>query len=493
MGAPGPSGTQFINPAKTRKQVFMQEATQTVSAGRTRWGFLREAVAGTHQDFTQGSLTRGIALLAIPTILEMGMESTFGIVDAFWVASLGADAIAAVGLTESIIVIVFSVAFGLATGATATVARRVGEKDHEGASIAAVQAIVCGIAIALVSGILGAWFAPQLLGLMHASPEVVRTGSQYTRILLGGDISIILIFLINGVLRGSGDAAAAMRTLWLANLLNMVLDPCFIFGLAFFPKMGVTGAAVATTAGRSVGVCYQLWILFGGKARVAVARRHLRLNWPVMRRLLRVSSTCMLQYFVGVASWVSLARINAGFGSAAVAGYTIALRIIFFVLMPSWGICSAAATLVGQNLGAKRPERSERAVWLAGSYNMGLLTLVGVLFFSSARPLVSIFTTDPAVVPFAVECLKLVSLGYPFYAWGMTMEQAFNGAGAAWTPTWVNLFCYWTVQIPLAWWLAFHAGLGPKGVYVAICSAESLLAVVSVLLFRRGKWKQVRI
>ncbi len=471
----------------------MNGATQTVPTSRTKWSFLREALAGTHQDFTQGSLTRGIALLAIPTILEMGMESTFGIVDAFWVASLGADAIAAVGLTESIIVVVFAVAFGLATGATATVSRRIGEKDHEGASIAAVQAIVCGLAIAVVSGILGAWFAPQLLGMMHASPDVIRTGSQYTRILLGGDVSIILIFLINGVLRGSGDAAAAMRTLWLANLVNLVLDPCFIFGLAFFPKLGVAGAAVATTTGRSIGVCYQLWQLFGGKARVTIARRHLGLDWPVMRRLLRLSSTCMIQYFIGVASWVSLARINATFGSAAVAGYTLALRIIFFALMPSWGICSAAATLVGQNLGAKRPDRSERAVWLAGVYNMALLGLVGIVFFSSARVLVSLFTNDPHVVPFAVECLKLVSLGYPFYAWGMIMEQAFNGAGATWTPTWVNLLCYWMVQIPLAWWLSFHAGLGTRGVYLAICLAESLLAVAAVLLFRRGKWKQVRI
>ena len=465
----------------------------TVPTPRARFSLLREALAGSHRDFTEGSLSRGIALLAIPTILEMGMESTFGIVDAFWVASLGANAIAAVGLTEAIIVVVFSVSFGLAMGATATVARRIGEKDHEGASIAAVQAIAGGLVIAVVSGILGAWFAPQLLGLMNAAPEVVRAGSGYTRVLLGGDASIILIFLINGILRGSGDAAAAMRTLWLANLVNLVLDPCFIFGLAFFPKLGVTGAAVATTIGRSIGVLYQLYVLFGGKARVSLARRHLAWNWPVLRRLLRVSSTCMIQYFVAIASWVSMARINATFGSAAVAGYTLAIRIILFVLMPSWGICSAAATLVGQNLGAGRPDRSERAVWLGGMYNMVLLTVVGGVFFLSARLLVGCFTDDPRLVPIAVECLRYVSLGYPFYAWGMIMEQAFNGAGAAWTPTWINLFCYWMVQIPLALWLSFHAGLGPRGVYLAICSAETLLALVSVMLFRRGRWKTVKV
>jgi putative MATE family efflux protein len=469
-------------------------ATQTVPTSvSSKWSLVREALAGTHQDFTEGSLSRGIALLAIPTILEMGMESTFGIVDAFWVASLGASAIAAVGLTESIIVIVFSVAFGMATAATAMVARRIGEKDPEGASVAAVQAIVCGVAIAVVSGAIGVVFAPQLLGLMHAAPEVITVGSGYTRVLLGCDLSIILIFLINGIFRGSGDAARAMRTLWLANLINLVLDPCFIYGLGPFPKLGVMGAAVATTTGRSIGVAYQFWVLFGGTGRVALARRHLRINWKVLRRLLRLSWTCMFQYFVAIASWVSLARINASFGSAAVAGYTLAIRIIMFALMPSWGICSAAATLVGQNLGARRPDRSERAVWLGGVYNMSLLTIVGVLFFAAARPLVGCFTNDSRVIEIGVECLKLVSLGYPFYAWGMIMEQSFNGAGDTWTPTRINLLCYWMIQIPLAWILSQHTSLGPRGVYLAICSAESVLALISVLLFRRGRWKEVRI
>lgn len=469
----------------------MQAEAQEVTPGK--WTVLREALAGTEQDFTEGSLSRGIALLAIPTMFEMAMESTFGLVDAFWVARLGADAMAAVGLTESLVVLVFSIALGLSMAATATVARRIGEKDPEGASIAAVQAIGCGVVVSAITGIAGALFAPQLLGLMHADPNVIQIGTGYTRILLGGNLSIILIFLINGVFRGSGDAALAMRTLWLSNAINLVLDPCFIYGYAGFPKLGVTGAAVATTTGRSIGVIYQLWMLSRGRGRVAIARRHLRVDWPVLMRLLKIARTSTVQYFIAIASWVSLARINAMFGSAAVAGYTLAIRVIMFALMPSWGICSAAATLVGQNLGAKRPHRSERAVWLGGMYNMTFLTLVGIFFFAGARLLVSCFTDDPQVVPIAVNCLKFVSLGYPFYAWGMIMEQAFNGAGDTATPTWINLFCYWMLQIPLAWYLARMAGLGPNGVYVAICGAESVLAVVSVILFRRGRWKEVKV
>ncbi len=471
--------------------IYMHATTETISP--SKWRTLREALAGTEQDFTEGSLSRGIALLAIPTVLEMAMESTFGLVDALWVSRLGEDAMAAVGLTESLVVLIFSIGLGLSMAATATVARRIGEKDPEGAATAAVQAIGCGIAIAVTLGIAGAHFAPQLLALMHATPEVIRGGSTFTAIILGGNVSIVLLFLINGIFRGSGDAVIAMRTLLLANAINMALDPCLIYGLGPFPKLGVTGAAVATTTGRSLGVLYQLHELFSGRRRVAVARRHLRVDWVVLRRLLRLAGTAMVQYLVSTASWVSLARINAAFGSAAVAGYTLALRIILFAILPSWGICSAAATLVGQNLGAKRPARSERAVWLAGTFNTIFLSAVGLLFFFCAPQLVRCFTDDVRVVPIAVECLRFVSLGYPFYAWGMVMEQAFNGAGDTATPTWINLFCYWTLQIPLAWCLAYHAGFGPRGVYLAICGAESVLALVSVAAFRRGNWKQVRV
>ena len=325
----------------------MQEVAQPVSRGLAQ--FFKEALAGTQQDFTQGSLTRAIALLAVPTVLEMIMESTFGIVDAFWVARLGADAIAAVGLTESLVILIFSIALGLSMAATATVARRIGEKDTEGAAIAAVQAIGCGLATSLVTGVAGALLAPRLLTWMHGTPGVVQTGSGYTSIILGGNACIMLLFLINGVFRGAGDAAIAMRALWLANLINLALDPCFIYGFAGFPKLGVTGAAVATTIGRSIGVLYQLGVLFAGRGRVRVARRHLDVQPDVLLRLLRVGAVAMIQYFIATASWVSLVRINALFGSASVAGYTIAIRIILFAILPSWGISSAAATLVGMH------------------------------------------------------------------------------------------------------------------------------------------------
>ena len=452
---------------------------------------LKEALSGTEQDFTEGSLTRGIALLAIPTVMEMMMESTFAVVDAFWVARLGANAMAATGLTEAVVVLVYAIAIGLAMAASATVARRIGEKDAEGASVAAVHAIGLGVVAGVVLGIFGGIFAPQLLGLMHAEPAVIAQGTGFARIILGGNLAIMMLFLINGIFRGAGDATLAMRTLWLANGINLVLDPCLIYGWGPFPALGLTGAAVATTTGRSIGVAYQCWMLYRGHGRFTIARKHLRLDWPVMTRLLKLARTGMFQNFITTASWVSLARINALFGSAAVAGYSLAIRIILFALMPSWGICAAAATLVGQNLGAKKPDRSERAVWLAGLYNMGFLTLVGILFFTAAPTLVALFHPDAAVVPFAVAALRLISLGYPFYAWGMVMEQAFNGAGDTVTPTWINLGCYWALQIPLAWILARHLGFGSNGVYLAVCGAESVLAVVGAAMFRRGNWKRV--
>jgi putative MATE family efflux protein len=452
---------------------------------------IKEALSGTDQDFTEGSLTRGIALLAIPTILEMMMESTFAVVDAFWVAKLGANAMAATGLTEAVVVLVYAIAIALAMAAGATVARRIGEKDPEGASVAAVQAIGLGVFAGIAMGIVGAIFAPQLLGLMHAEAGVVAVGTGFARIILGGNIVIVMLFLINGIFRGAGDATLAMRTLWLANAINLVLDPCFIYGWGPFPELGVTGAAVATTIGRTAGVMFQFWMLYRGRGRFVVTRRHLRLDWPVMSRLLVLARTGMFQNFITTASWVSLARINALFGSAAVAGYSLAIRIILFALMPSWGICAAAATLVGQNLGAKKPERSERAVWLAGIYNMGFLTLIGAVFFTAAPWLVGLFRPDAAVIPAAVAALRIVSLGYPFYAWGMVMEQAFNGAGDTVTPTYINLGCYWALQIPLAWALATQLGFGPKGVYLAVCGAESVLAVVAATMFRRGAWKKV--
>ena len=356
-----------------------------------------------------------------------------------------------------------------------------------------MHSIALGILISVAVALVGGLNAPRLLKLMGASPGVIHTGSGYTTIVLSCVSIIFMLFLINGIFRGAGDATMAMRTLWLANLINIVLDPCLINGWGPFPKMGVVGAAVGTAIGRGTGVLFQLWVLFGSRGRIAVLRQDLKLHLDVLVRLVRVSVSGMLQFLVATASWLGLVRIIAEFGSAALAGYTIAIRIIIFAILPSWGMANAAATLVGQNLGAKRPERSERAVWLAGAYNMAFLTLVGLLLFTFAEWLVGRFTMDRAVAPIAVAALKYISLGYPFYAWGMIMEQAFNGAGDSWTPTWINFFCYWMLQLPLAWFLANQAGFGPKGVYLAICVAESVLAVVSAVLFRRGAWKRVRI
>jgi putative MATE family efflux protein len=457
------------------------------------WRDLREAVLGSPQDFTEGGIGRAILLLAIPMVLEMSMESVFGIVDVYFVARLGAEAIATVGLTESLLTLIFAVAMGLSMATTALVARRTGEKDPAGASVAAAQAIIVGVVASAPVALVGFLFTPMLLRWMGATPGVIATGSGYGAVMLGGNITIMLLFLINAVFRGAGDAAIAMRALWLANAVNIVLDPCFIFGWGPFPEMGVTGAAVATNIGRGLGVVYQLSVLLGGRGRVRVAVRQLRLHGPVMLNLLRVSVGGMFQFLIATASWLGLVRIIAIFGSAALAGYTIALRIIIFAILPSWGMSNAAATLVGQNLGARKPQRAERSVWLTGFCNMLFLGGVAVVFIIFAKSLVRLFTSDPAVVPFGTDCLRYISYGYIFYAYGMVMVQAFNGAGDTYTPTLINLFCYWLFQIPLAYGLALPVGLGAQGVFLAITIAESTIAVVGVLVFRRGRWKERKV
>ncbi|HWP45030.1 MAG TPA: MATE family efflux transporter [Blastocatellia bacterium] len=451
---------------------------------------VREAILGTEQDFTEGSIGRAITLLAIPMVLEMSMESLFGIVDVFFVSKLGADAVAAVGLTDSLLTLVFAVAMGLSMATTAVIARRTGEKDREGAAVAAVQAIVVGVAASIPVALVGFFYTPALFRLMGASNEVIETGSGYGEWILGGNVIIMLLFLINAIFRGAGDAAIAMRALWLGNAINIILDPCLIFGLGPFPEMGVTGAAVATNIGRGTAVLYQFWKLFGNDSRVKIARGQMRIDLPVMFRLLRISLGGMFQYLVATASWLGLVRIVAVFGSAALAGYTVAIRIIVFALLPSWGMSNAAATLVGQNLGAGKPERAERSVWVTGYANSAFLAVVTVAFVTFAGPLVRIFTEDPEVLPYGIDCLRYVSYGYIFYAYGMVMVQAFNGAGDTYTPTVINLFCYWLFQIPLAYALALPAGLGAQGVFLAITISESLLAVVGVLVFRRGRWKE---
>jgi putative MATE family efflux protein len=422
-------------------------------------------------------------------IVEMIMESVFAVVDVFWVSRLGADAVATVGLTESMLAIVYTIAMGLSIGVTAMVARRIGEKDPEQASRTAVQGLALGVGFAILLGIVGVRLAPRLLLVMGASPRVVALGSGYTTTMLGGNATILLLFLINATFRGAGDAAIAMRGLWLANWINIILGPCFIFGLGPFPTLGVTGAAVATNIGRGTGVLFQLYNLHQGGAHLTVRRRHLALDPRLMARLLRLSGTGTFQVLVGTASWIGLIRILATFGSAALAGYTIGIRLIIFALLPSWGLSNAAATMVGQGLGAKKPERAERAVWMAGYYNMLVLTAVGAGFAVFAHPIVGIFTHDPAVVPFGVGCLRIVSLGFPFYAYGMVLTQSFNGAGDTWTPTVLNLLVFWLWEIPLAFILAGPLGWGPTGVFSAITIAFSTLAVSSGALFRRGRWK----
>ena len=454
---------------------------------------LREAFVGSRQDFTEGSIRRAIVLLAVPMVLETAMESLFGIVNVFWVAHLGKESAAAVGITESMLTILFAIALGLSLPATAMVARRIGEKDPAGASVAAFQAIAIGIMVSIPIGLVGIIWTPELFHLMGASSEVLAAGSGYSRVIIGGNVVIMLLFLNNAIFRGAGDAAIAMRALWLANAINLILDPCLIMGLGPFPELGVTGSAIATTIGRGVGVAYQFYMLASGKARVRASLRHSKLDFKVMLRLLRLSVGGMFQFFVATASWLGLMRIVSQFGDAAIAGYTIAIRIIIFALLPSWGMSNAAATLVGQNLGAGKPDRAERSVWVTGLTNMTFLGAVTVVFLILAGPLIRIFTTDDAVVPYGVDALRFISYGYIAYAYGMVMVAAFNGAGDTTTPTWINLFCYWLFQIPLAYTLATQAGLGAQGVFLAITIAETLIAVVGILMFRRGRWKTQKI
>lgn len=457
------------------------------------WRTMREALRGTRQDFTKVPIRRAIFLLAVPMILEMAMESLFAVVDIFWVSRLGAEAVAAVGLTEAMLTLIYTVAIGLSIGATATVARRIGEKDPERAAISAVQVLLLGACLSIPIGIFGFSMASRLLEVMGASPDAIAQGHGYTAVMLGGNATVLLLFLGNAIFRGAGDAAIAMRVLWLANGLNIILDPLLIFGIGPFPEMGVAGAAVATNIGRGTGVVYLLYRLWRGGAHIRVQGRHLKIEAHTMGNLLRLSGTGMFQMLIGMTSWLALIRILSGFGSAALAGYTIAIRLVIFALLPSWGLSNAAATLVGQNLGAGEPERAEQAVWRAGFYNMIFLGIVGIAFVVFAEGFIGAFTRDPQVVPYGVRCLRTVSLGFLFYAYGMVLSQAFNGAGAVWTPTLINLFCFWLWQLPLAYLLAHRFQYGPAGMFFAITIAWSTYAVVSAVIFSRGRWKLKRV
>lgn len=454
---------------------------------------IREALRGSTLDYTTAPVGRAVIMLAVPMVMEMAMESIFAVADVFWVAHLGADAVATVGLTESMLTLIYTAAMGLSIGAMALVARRTGERDPDGASRAAGQSILLGLAVSIGIAVLAAPRAGALLRTMGASDSVIQSGQGFTRVMLGGNATVLLLFMLNAVFRGSGDAAIAMRVLWLGNVLNIVLGPCFIFGLGPFPRLGVTGAAVATNLGRGTAVACQLVILARGDARVKIAARHLRLDLSLMRSVLRLSGSGTVQILIGTASYIALVRILSAFGSAALAGYTIGMRVIMFALLPAFGVSNAAATMVGQNLGAGRADRAEEAVWTAARYNMMFLGGVGLAFLGGAPLIAGVFTTDPVVYSFAVACLRTVSLGFLFYGAGMVLTQSFNGAGDTWTPTIINVFVFWAWEIPLAWGLSTRLGLGPRGVFIALTVAFSTLAVVSAVLFKRGHWKTKKV
>jgi len=457
------------------------------------FSLIKRAVLGEQANITHGSIDRAIVLLAVPMILELSMESLFAVVDIFFVSRIGVDAVAVVGLTESMLTIVYSIGWGVAMGATAVVARRVGENNIDAARVASVQAIYVGIAVSLIIGIIGLIFSEDLLRLMGASEEVVQEGKGFTKWMLGGNISIMLIFLINGIFRGAGDAALAMRSLWIANGINLVLDPLLIFGIGPFPEMGVEGAAIATNIGRATGVLFQLYHLFAGKGKIKIHAGNWRFNFNVVKNLIRVSAGGTGQFIIASSSWIFLMRIMSTFGSVALAGYTIAIRIIIFTILPAWGMSNAAATMVGQNLGAGQPERAEKSVWRIGFFNMIFMMMVMVIFILLSKSIISFFTSDAEVIKYAAGCLTIISFGYIFFSYGMILAQSFNGAGDTRTPTILNFFGFWVVQIPLAYFLAITLLAGPPGVFWAIVISESVLTVAAWIIFKKGKWKLVKV
>ena len=457
------------------------------------FSFIKQSLSSEQQDFTTGSIRKAVFLLAIPMILEMSLESVFAVVDIFFVSKLGSYATSTIGLTESVITIVYSIAIGLSMAATAMVARRVGEKNYEEASRSGAQAIMLAISVTIIISILGVIFAEEILAVMGGSEEIVRRGAGYTRIMMASSIVIMLLFMINGVFRGAGNAAIAMKSLWIANICNIILCPLLIYGYGPFPELGLEGAAIATTIGRSIGVIYQVYHLLNDKGIIRMKRKHFLPQWDIQKSLINVASTATLQFIIASASWMVLIKIISRFGDDVIAGYTIAIRLIVFFILPAWGLSNAAATLVGQNLGAKQPERAETSVWKVAKYNAAFMVFVSLLFLVGAEFFVRFITDDVKVIPVAVEALRIVSLGYIFYGIGMVMMNAFNGAGDTRTPTWINLFGFWAFQIPLAYCLAVMLDMGPTGVFIAIITAETAISIAAVILFRRGKWKKVNI
>ena len=458
------------------------------------FNLFKQAVKGDQQNFTEGSINRAIFMLSIPMILEMAMESLLAVVDIFFISRLNDnDAVTAVGLTESVNAIVYSLAMGLGMAATAMVARRIGEKDGPGAAVAAVNALYIGLMVSVIISLSGILFYKDILRLMGASENIVAVGSGYTLWMLGGNFTIVSLFLVNAIFRGAGSAAIAMHSLWIANIINMVLDPILIFGWGPIPSMGVEGAAIATNIGRGAGVLYQLYYLTGEKGIIKIHKENIKIDWTIINRLLKVSAGNIGQFLISTASWLFMARIIVTFGSAAFAGYQFAIRVIIFTILPSWGMANAAATLVGQNLGAGQPDRAEQSVWKAGFLNMIFLGMISIMFFFISEPIMRIFSNNEEVIRYGTQCLRIVAFGYVFYGYGMVIVQSFNGAGDSRTPTILNLCGYWLFQIPLAYILAVNLDFGASAVFWAIAIAESAMAVAAIIIFRQGKWKTVKI
>lgn len=470
----------------------MAYATKKTGNARRAIAYVRESLRDNEIDYTVGPVGRALGLLAIPMMLEMSMESIFAAVDIAFVSRLGTDAIAAVGITEAIVTVLYAVAIGLGMGVTAMISRRIGAKQPEAAACTAGQALWIGAGLSIIIGVGGVIYAEDMLVLMGATDSVVETGKGFTAVLLGGSVSILYLFLLNAAFRGAGDATVALRSLWLANGINIILDPCLIFGLGPFPELGVTGAAIATTIGRSVGVLYQLWYMFGGRGRLALQLRHLRIIPSLITRLIVISLGGIGQFLVATSSWILLMRLVSRYGSGAIAAYTIGLRMLELVWLPSWGLGNAAATLVGQNLGAGNADRAEKSAWLAARYNAVLMTIVGIVVMILAPGVADFFSDDPEVVRYTTNCLRILAIGGPMYAVGMIVTQALNGAGDTLSPTVLNTICFWIIQLPLAYWLSLELLGDPNGVFLAIVLSESLLTVLSVIVFRRGAWKQKR-
>lgn len=454
------------------------------------WTLIKQSIAGSSEmDYTQGSIAKATLFLAIPMILEMAMESVFAVVDIFFVASLGTAAVATVGLTEAMITLLYAVAIGLSMGTTAIVARRIGEHDVEGASLSAGQAIWIGLFVSVVVGFIGFYFADNILRTMGADDDVLAVGVPYTRFMFVGSFTILFLFLINAIFRGAGDASLAMRALTLANCINIVLDPCLIYGYGPFPEMGLVGAAVATNIGRGVGVLYGLYYICGGGGRIRLHFATMRPHLLTIVNLIKISIGGIAQFLVATASWVFLVQIVSGFGSEAVAGYTIGVRIVMFSILPAWGLGNAAATLVGQNLGAGLPERAEQSVWQVVKLSSLYMGCASVVMFVFAVPIVNFFIDESVAAGYAVASIRIFALAYIAWGGGMAIVQSFNGAGDTMTPTWINIFCFWLVQVPLAYFLAITLEVGPHGVFWAVAVSDVLTFVVGYLVFRRGKWK----